>query len=77
MTLYTRDPSADRQNPVDDSILVDDADPDAIAVDDLGSDISLDEDAVPVRKVTANNKVSLMRSAHGLWLISAGYATAD
>ena len=29
-------------------------------MDDLGSDISLDEDAVPVRKVTANNKVSWM-----------------
>lgn len=51
------DSPANCQKPVDDSILVDDADPDAIAVDDLGSDVSLDEDAVPVRKVTANNKV--------------------
>ena len=45
--------------PVDDSVLLEEADEDAIAIDDLGSDISLDDDAVPVRKVTANNKVSL------------------
>jgi hypothetical protein len=47
-----------QSGPVDDSILIDEADPDTIPIDDLASDVSLDEDAVPVRKVTANNKVS-------------------
>ena len=37
---------------------IDEADPEAVAVDDLGSDAELDEDAVPMRKVIINNKVS-------------------
>lgn len=40
------------------------ADPDALRLDDLDSNASLDEDAVPMRKVTANNKVS-PASLHG------------
>lgn len=44
----------------DDSILISAADPDALAIDEMGSDVSLDEDAVPMRKVTANNKVSIL-----------------
>lgn len=36
---------------------MDTADPDAVRLDDLDSNASLDEDAVPMRKVTANNKV--------------------
>lgn len=46
------------QTALDNSILIDEADPDAIALDNIGSDYSIDEDAVPVRKVTTNNKVS-------------------
>lgn len=51
---------------MDDSILIDEADPDTVAIDDLGSDVSLDEDAVPTRKVTANNKVSHISFRLGL-----------
>jgi rRNA-processing protein EBP2 len=43
---------------VDNEIIMDAADEDTLAVDELGSDVSLDEDAVPARKVTTNNKVS-------------------
>jgi hypothetical protein len=43
--------------PVDHTVLIDEADPDAVAVDDLASDAELDEDAVPMRKVVINNKV--------------------
>jgi rRNA-processing protein EBP2 len=42
---------------LDNSIVMEDADPDAIRLDDLESNASLDEDAVPMRKVTANNRV--------------------
>ena len=37
--------------------MLSDADPEAVRLDDLDSNASLDEDAVPMRKVTANNKV--------------------
>lgn len=40
---------------------IDEADPEAVAVDDLGSDAELDEDAVPMRKVIINNKVCGLR----------------
>lgn len=46
------------ESKADDSVFVDNADPDALRLDDLDSNASLDEDAVPMRKVTANNKVS-------------------
>jgi rRNA-processing protein EBP2 len=36
-------------------VVIAEADADALAVDELGSDVSVDEDAVPARKVTANN----------------------
>jgi hypothetical protein len=42
---------------LDDSVLIEEADPEAIRLDDLESNASVDEDAVPMRKVTANNKV--------------------
>lgn len=35
------------------------ADPDTLAVDELGSDVSVDEDAVPMRKVTMNNPAAM------------------
>ena len=41
---------------------MDTADPDAVRLDDLDSNASLDEDAVPMRKVTANNKVGPIAS---------------
>jgi hypothetical protein len=42
---------------MDNSVLIEEADPEAIRLDDLESNASVDEDAVPMRKVTANNKV--------------------
>jgi rRNA-processing protein EBP2 len=45
---------------LDDSVLIEEADPEAIRLDDLESNASVDEDAVPMRKVTANNKVRLL-----------------
>lgn len=42
---------------MDNTVHFEDADPDAVAVDDIGSDAELDEDAVPMRKVIINNKV--------------------
>lgn len=47
---------------VDNSIVMEDADPDAIRLDDLESNASLDEDAVPMRKVTANNRVRVSQN---------------
>jgi rRNA-processing protein EBP2 len=44
---------------------IDEADPEAVAVDDLGSDAELDEDAVPMRKVVINNKVRHLEPAIG------------
>lgn len=41
---------------------MEDADPDAIRLDDLESNASLDEDAVPMRKVTANNRVRVSQN---------------
>ena len=46
---------------MDNSVLIEEADPEAIRLDDLESNASVDEDAVPMRKVTANNKVCLLR----------------
>lgn len=43
---------------MDNSVLIDEADPNAVAMDDIGSDASLDEDSVPMRKLIINNKVS-------------------
>lgn len=43
---------------------MDTADPDAVRLDDLDSNASLDEDAVPMRKVTANNKVATIPHHH-------------
>jgi rRNA-processing protein EBP2 len=51
-------PSSFKQK-LDNSVLIDEADPDAIAMDDIGSEASLDEDTVPMRKLLINNKVSL------------------
>lgn len=45
---------------MDNSVLIEEADPEAIRLDDLESNASVDEDAVPMRKVTANNKVRLL-----------------
>jgi len=45
---------------MDNSVLIEEADPEAIRLDDLESNASVDEDAVPMRKVTANNKVRLI-----------------
>lgn len=49
-----------------DDIIVDEADPDALAVDELGSDVSVDEDAVPERKVTTNNKPAMRILTEGI-----------
>lgn len=61
--------------------MIDSADPDALRLDDLDSNASLDEDAVPMRKVTANNKVSLKssstRSECAYANYVAGYANLD
>jgi rRNA-processing protein EBP2 len=50
----------------DNTILIDEADADALAVDELGSDVSLDEDAVPQRKVTHNNKPAMRILTEGI-----------
>lgn len=49
---------------LDNSIVMEDADPDAIRLDDLESNASVDEDAVPMRKVTANNRVCVLYMLH-------------
>lgn len=43
---------------------MEEADPDTVAIDELGSDVSLDEDAVPQRKVTTNNQVGTDLALH-------------
>lgn len=42
------------------------ADPDTLAVDELGSDLSVDEDAVPMRKVTMNNAPAMRILTDGI-----------
>ncbi|GMK55191.1 hypothetical protein CspeluHIS016_0202470 [Cutaneotrichosporon spelunceum] len=50
----------------DDDVVIDEADADALAVDELGSEVSLDEDAVPERKVTTNNKPAMRILTEGI-----------
>jgi len=58
--------------------LIEEADPEAIRLDDLESNASVDEDAVPMRKVTANNKVRLLcPTPPGKTDNTAGYANLD
>jgi rRNA-processing protein EBP2 len=47
-------------------VVIAEADADALAVDELGSDVSVDEDAVPARKVTANNKPAMRILTEGI-----------
>lgn len=43
----------------DNTIVNEKPDDDVVSLDGLGSDVSVDEDAVPMQKVTINNKVRL------------------
>lgn len=47
-------------------MIIEEADVDALAVDELGSDLSLDEDAVPARKVTTNNQPAMRILTEGI-----------
>ncbi|KAK4683481.1 rRNA-processing protein EBP2, partial [Tremellales sp. Uapishka_1] len=50
------------------------ADPDDLPLDDLASDLSVDEDAVPVRKVTANNRGAMKILSEGLRVTNMPWA---
>ncbi|KAL1412823.1 rRNA-processing protein EBP2 [Vanrija albida] len=56
----------DDEEEEDNTILVAEADPDAVAVDELGSDVSVDEDAVPMRKLTTSNKPAMRVLTEGI-----------
>ncbi|OCF45970.1 rRNA-processing protein EBP2 [Kwoniella heveanensis CBS 569] len=53
------DVEEDDELPVDNTIVDEKPDEDAISLDGLGSDVSVDEDAVPMRKITINNKPAM------------------
>ena len=63
MSSHTKYLEVQTNAQLDDSVLIEEADPEAIRLDDLESNASVDEDAVPMRKVTANNKVRLALSS--------------
>ncbi|TXT15864.1 hypothetical protein VHUM_00367 [Vanrija humicola] len=56
----------DEEEEEDNTIVVAEADPDAVAVDELGSDVSVDEDAVPMRKLTTSNKPAMRVLTEGI-----------
>jgi hypothetical protein len=43
--------------PIDNSILISAPEEDVLELDEVGSEVSVDEDAVPERKVMINNRV--------------------
>lgn len=68
-SFQLRQASKPKRVAFDESAAFSEADSDAVPLDDMGSDVSVDEDAVPKRKVTANNKVCTSPTLFNLQLI--------